>query len=81
VVEVILILKHFAAVPKNQILLFQPLLCQNCAKTLVDGQILAQRARHFVGLRLSFSRASRFICNFICEYFLNTWESLVEASV
>jgi len=25
--------------------------------------------------RFSFSKASRFICNFICEYFLKTWES------
>ena len=46
--------KAFAAVPKIKSSYFQPLLCQNCAKTLIGGQILAQRARHFVGLAIEF---------------------------
>ncbi len=50
VVEVILNLKHSPPFQKSNTPLSATLLCHNYAKTLVDAQILAQHACHFVGL-------------------------------
>jgi hypothetical protein len=50
----------------------------NCAKTvpkpLQAGSPVPELPLSFV-LRFSYARASRFICSFICEYFLNTFAS------
>jgi hypothetical protein len=56
--------RAFAAARKRRNITFHPLLCQNCLQT--PDIPLARR--------LILSMASLF--NFMCEYFLNTGESL-----
>ena len=50
----------------------------NCAETVPKPLHAASPVPEFVlsfAFRLSLARASRFICSFICEYFLNTFAS------
>ena len=51
----------------------------NCIETVLKppqfGLTVSKLLLFSLACRLSFSRASRFICNFICEYFLNTLAS------
>ena len=63
-------LSNFTPSPSHA---FYPRLCTNCARTRLLHRNRAQRIRQYVSgnsaislvRRLSFSRASRFICNFI----------------
>jgi hypothetical protein len=48
--------KAYAAVPKIKSTSFS----RYCARTLVDGQVLAQRARHFAGFAIEFSQGFSF---------------------
>jgi hypothetical protein len=75
-------LPNFAPNPCHR---FYPRLCTNCARmghctvtVHIGAAIRASAATGAISLarRLSFTSASRFICNFICEYFLKTCASL-----
>jgi hypothetical protein len=55
-------------------------LYQNCIKTPQFGLPVSKRFSSSFACRFIFSRASRFICNFICEYFLNTFASPCRSS-
>src|SRR5665213_1315271 len=53
-----------------------PKLSHNCAKTPLYWTTTEPKPfRSSLACRLIFSKASRFICNFICEYFLKTFAS------
>jgi hypothetical protein len=56
---------------------FFALLCQDCAKTPRSDWLCAgpKPGALSFACRFSFASASRFICSFICEYFLNTFAS------
>src|SRR5882762_8821551 len=71
VVEVILILKHLPPFQNSN----PPLSAVTVPELSLAGKFWHSLPVISLAWRLSFSRASRFICNFICEYFLTTWES------
>src|SRR5439155_26095619 len=51
-------------------------LSQNCLKTPQFGLPVSILLASSLAWRFSFCNASRFICSFICEYFLNTFASV-----
>ena len=74
------ILDHFQNPAKLPSLFLRP----NCAKTVQEplqfGLTVPKLLPSSWARRFSFNRASRFICNFICEYFLKTWASPCRSS-
>jgi len=70
-----LILKHFPILRPLQIMIsgLDRAKSAHCTMTVPVDSLLAGSIS--LARRLSFSRASRFICNFICEYFLKTCAS------
>ena len=72
----LLILKHFRIKHPTFITRSSPKLSHNCTKTpLYWTSTEPKPFRSSLACRLIFSKASRFICNFICEYFLKTFAS------
>ena len=65
VVEFCLILKHFQPFPKLKYSLFQPYCARTVPKPSFTGSFWHSVPIISLAWRLSFSRASRFICNFI----------------
>src|SRR4029077_9272513 len=67
--------KAFAAVPKIKNSPFSRYCARTVSKPSTTGTFWHIVPPISLAWRLSFSKASLFICNFICEYFLKTWES------
>jgi len=67
--------RAFATVRKLQNISCSPLLRQNSAMTTITSAPLCRSSGFSLARRLILAGASLFICNFICGYFLNTWES------
>jgi len=73
------VLSNFVSTPNHD---FWPRPCEYRAHCTLTVPIRSPAFSAGISLarRLSFSRASRFICNFICEYFLKTcaspWRSI-----
>src|SRR5947207_1928039 len=73
----------FSLIALSRASLFRRKLSQNCPRTPTDCPRIPpihhpacpKTPADSLAARLSFCSASRFICNFICEYFLNTFAS------
>ena len=68
----LLILNELIVFPSIAFAYPLPRLCQNPAQF---GLTVPKLGPVSFANRFNFARASRFICNFICEYFLNTFAS------
>ena len=64
-------IKVFAPIRKLRIFTFHPL-CVDCVKTPLPETCCVTTTDISLARRLILPSASRFICNFICEYFLKT---------